>query len=42
MYTKTLGVLEDYSQEAFYSKLNNFSAEKQRVNQLFKQAEELG
>ena len=42
MYTVTIGVLDDYSNEAFYSKDRNFSLEKQRVDQKFKNSTQLG
>ena len=42
MYTVTIGVLDDYSNEDFYSKDRNFSLEKQRVDQKFKDSTQLG
>ena len=42
MYTVTIGVLDDYSNEAFYSKDRNFSLEKQRVDLKFKNSSQLG
>lgn len=42
MYTITIGVQENYSNEEFYSKERNFSIEKQRINQKFTNASQLG
>jgi len=42
MYTITLGVLEDYTNEVFYSKDRNFAKEKDRVNQKFENSLQLG
>ena len=42
MFTITIGVLDDYSNEDFYSKERNFLLEKQRVDQKFKNSSQLG
>ncbi len=42
MYTITIGVQDNYSNEEFYSKERNFLTEKQRINQKFINASQLG
>lgn len=42
MYTITLGVNDNYSQEEFYSADKDFEFEKKRIKDKFQRAAELG